>query len=310
MDPAMLCKFFFGLGTAVDLGGTLIPSFRQHIMNYGSRAAPPETSASKTSRNQPTSLFQYIAAYQVPHTWFTHYYVVSVASSLFWAFQIYTRGSVLELLGSYSKPASETMTFNQVFLAWLLMAIQGIRRLAESLILTKPSQSKMWFGLWLLGIAYYIFMGISVWIEGIGKSTDQSSSSRLTLLAAINQTSLLDISSPSTKTLIAVPIFIFASWVQYDCHIHLASLRKYTLPDHRLFRYVVCPHYTSECLIYLAIAIVAAPKGQLLNSTVLAGLGFVVSNLIVTADSTKKWYVEKFGVENLAGRWRMVPYLY
>jgi 3-oxo-5-alpha-steroid 4-dehydrogenase 3 len=312
MDPALLCKVFFGLGTAVDLGGTLIPSFRRHIMNYGSRGAPPDPS--KISEEKPTSLFRYIADCQVPHTWFTHYYVVSVASSLFWGFQIYTRGPAIELLATYSKPASETMTVNQVFLAWLFMAVQGTRRLYESLTLTKPSQSKMWFGLWILGIAYYIFMGISVWIEGICKSTDQLSWSKLTLLAAVNQIgsfqSLLDISSPSVKTLIAVSIFLLASWIQHDCHKYLASLKKYTLPDHQLFQFVVCPHYTSECLVYIAIAIVAAPKDQLLNRTVLAGLGFVVSNLAVTADSTKKWYVEKFGLEKVAGRWRMVPYLY
>jgi len=61
-------------------------------------------------------------------------------------------------------------------------------------------------------------------------------------------------------------------------------------------------------MIYLAIAIIAAPGDQLLNKTVLAGLGFVASNLAVTADSTRKWYVVKFG--EVESRWRMVPYLY
>jgi len=63
-------------------------------------------------------------------------------------------------------------------------------------------------------------------------------------------------------------------------------------------------------MIYVAIAIAAAPKDQILNKTVLAGLCFVVSNLAVTADSTKKWYIEKFGAENVKGRWRMVPFVY
>lgn len=119
-----------------------------------------------------------------------------------------------------------------------------------------------------------------------------------------------DFSKPSAKTIIAVPIFLLASGIQHDCHKYLASLKKYTLPQHRLFQHIVCPHYTSECLIYVAIAIVAAPKGYFLNRTVLAGLGFVVSNLGVTADATRKWYVGKFGVEKLAARWRMVPYVY
>ena len=66
---------------------------------------------------------------------------------------------------------------------------------------------------------------------------------------------LLEFSKPSMKTFIAVPIFIVASGIQHDCHVYLASLKKYTLPDQQLFRIVLCPHYTCECFIYLAIAI-------------------------------------------------------
>jgi 3-oxo-5-alpha-steroid 4-dehydrogenase 3 len=112
------------------------------------------------------------------------------------------------------------------------------------------------------------------------------------------------------KTAIGVPLFLLASGLQNDCHKHLASLKKYSLPQRGLFKQIVCPHYTSECLIYVALAIIAAPPGQALNKTVLAGLGFVVSNLGVTADSTKKWYIEKFGAENVESRWKMIPYLY
>lgn len=136
----------------------------------------------------------------------------------------------------------------------------------------------------------------------------------LTLLAVLSDprpiTSLLDFSRPSLKTAIGVPLFLFASALQSDCHRHLASLKKYSLPQRGPFKQIIAPHYTAECLIYVAIAIVAAPQGQALNKTVLTGLGFVVSNLGVTADSTKKWYVEKFGAKDVEGRWRMIPYLY
>lgn len=120
----------------------------------------------------------------------------------------------------------------------------------------------------------------------------------------------MELSQPSMKTLVGFPLFLLASGIQHICHKHLASLKKYTLPQQLFFQSIVCPHYTSECMIYVAIAIVAAPQGYVLNRTVLAGLGFVVSNLAVTADSTRKWYVEKFGADKLAGRWRMVPYVY
>lgn len=179
MDPSTICKVFFGLGTAVDLGGTLIPPFRDKIMNYGTRSITPQ-STPKLSRTWLESLFESIASIQVPHTWFTHYYIVSVASSIFWAHQIYTHGQAFEYLTNHSNTSHEGMTINQVFLAWLFMAIQGSRRLHESLTLTKASQSKMWVGLWLIGIAYYIFMGLSVWIDGIGKDSFSIPFKRLT----------------------------------------------------------------------------------------------------------------------------------
>ncbi|KAI9048971.1 hypothetical protein LZ554_006820 [Drepanopeziza brunnea f. sp. 'monogermtubi'] len=298
MDPSLLCKAFFVLGAAVNVGGTLIPSFREQIMNYGSRGTPSTTSPQKQEK-QPLNFFEYISSIQVPHTWFTHYYMVSVLSSIFWGYQIYNHGPAIEVLAAYTTRKDGTMTVNQVFLAWTLMAIQGSRRLYESITLTKPSQSKMWIGLWLIGMAYYAIMGISVWIEGSA------------VLDHVGRWgSLLEFGNPSAKTLIAVPLFLLASLAQHDCHVYLASLKKYTLPQRYLFRKVVCPHYACECLIYIAIAIVAAPPGQMLNSTVLAGLGFVASNLGVTADSTKKWYMEKFGAVNVVDRWRMIPYVY
>ena len=155
----------------MDLGGTLIPSFRAKIMNYGSRSTTqPRPSTQKAPATIREALFTIIASMQVPHTWFTHYYIVSVLSSLFWAHQIYTRGPIFELLASYAADKKTSMTVNQVVLAWGMMTTQGLRRLYESVTLTKPSNSKMWVGLWAIGIAYYAFMGISVWIEGIGTS--------------------------------------------------------------------------------------------------------------------------------------------
>ena len=106
------------------------------------------------------------------------------------------------------------------------------------------------------------------------------------------------------------PIFLFASGIQHDCHVYLSSLKKYTLPTHPAFRNVVCPHYTAECVIYVCLAFLAAPRGQIVNKTILTGLVFVVVNLGVSAGISKQWYIEKFGKENVEHRRRMIPYLY
>lgn len=173
MDIALLCKAFFTIGTVVGAGGTLVPSFRRQIMNYGSRGTKTDQRAKETVKHAKftlTSILDIIASFQVPHTWFTHFYVVSVASSIFWAIQVLTHGRVFNFLASgLQLSGAPGMTVNQICLAWCFMALQGIRRFYESVTLTKPSQSKMWVGLWLLGIAFYIFMGISVWIEGISE---------------------------------------------------------------------------------------------------------------------------------------------
>lgn len=101
-----------------------------------------------------------------------------------------------------------------------------------------------------------------------------------------------------------------ASGIQHDCHHYLASLKKYTVPLHPLFLRVLCPHYTAECVIYLSLALLAAPRGEMVNKTLLCGLLFVVVNLGVTAGNSKRWYIEKFGEDSVRGRWRMIPGIY
>lgn len=97
---------------------------------------------------------------------------------------------------------------------------------------------------------------------------------------------------------------------QNECHKHLASLKKYTLPHQSWFRYIVCAHYTSECLVYLGLSIVAAPPNKIFSRTVALGLLFVAMNLGATAGNTKQWYAEKFGADKVADKWIMIPFVY
>lgn len=103
---------------------------------------------------------------------------------------------------------------------------------------------------------------------------------------------------------------MLASGLQHDCHAYLASLKKYTLPEHPAFSLALCPHYFAECLIYVALSIIAAPSGHFINRTIFCALIFVTINLGVTADGTKTWYEQKFGKDTVGSRARMVPLLY
>lgn len=130
------------------------------------------------------------------------------------------------------------------------------------------------------------------------------------LLSAQSVASSISLSMISVKAIIGIPIFILASGIQHDCHAYLASLPKYTLPIHPIFQSFICPHYTAECLIYLSLAFIAAPKGALINRTMFTAFVFVLTNLTVTAATSKEWYERKFGKETVARRWIMAPRLY
>jgi 3-oxo-5-alpha-steroid 4-dehydrogenase 3 len=97
--------------------------------------------------------------------------------------------------------------------------------------------------------------------------------------------------------------------MQYQCHRHLSGLKKYSFPEDGLFQYLVCPHYTCECLVYLSLAVIAAPEGQLLNGTLSSAVLFVSVNLGVTANGTKQWYSEKFG-SKVQRKWKMIPFVF
>ena len=155
-------------------------------MAYGSRATPAQPNStdvtvakddksSKQPENDPSGAVEYIldllATLKVPHSYFQHFYFVSVVSSLFWGVQLISKGRILQYICQNALPAdsSRSMSIDQVALTWSLMTIQGVRRLLESSLLAKSSTSKMWFVHWLLGIAFYLAVGVSIWIEGAGK---------------------------------------------------------------------------------------------------------------------------------------------
>ncbi|KAK3997234.1 hypothetical protein QBC44DRAFT_315520 [Cladorrhinum sp. PSN332] len=179
-----------------------------------------------------------------------------------------------------------------------MMFLQGSRRVYEHSTIIKPSKSTMWVVHWLLGLFFYLFINVSVWVEGSGallnKQTTSSSSQQQAMF----------------KLAIGIPLFLYAWINQYKCHKHLAGLKKYSLPQEGLFQYFVCAHYTCECLLYLSMAIAASPEGAWCNRTLLCAFAFVAVNLGVTASGTRKWYVQKFGIGPIANRWNMIPFVF
>ncbi|KAG5287683.1 3-oxo-5-alpha-steroid 4-dehydrogenase [Histoplasma capsulatum G186AR] len=314
VDVLDLVRGFFLVMASTILLANSIPIVSSRFVAYGPRATSSEPAKASQNREQndrtvsklfPSSrvmqILDLVASLRVPHSFFTHFYVLSVLSSILWGTQIYFKGPLFEAISSTVREGNTqiSMSRNQIVLCWTLLLIQGIRRLYESIFITKPSQSKMWFLHWIIGLLYYIAMGTAIWIEGLPA-----------IRASDNILSDVRYSTPSLRTFVFLPIFIIASGIQHDCHLYLASLKKYTLPSHPGFLHIISPHYTAECAIYLSLVFLAAPKGVLVNKTLLSGLVFVVVNLGISAGNSKEWYMKNFGKESVKYRWKMIPYLY
>jgi 3-oxo-5-alpha-steroid 4-dehydrogenase 3 len=161
--PAEACQAFYIFASASILGINVLPAdLRSALMDYGARLQD-------SSKKTPGKLAWIPGLLRVPHSWFLHYYILSLACSAFWAWQYLTRGSVMEwLVKGQVRDGRESVELLQVFVAWGLMTLQGLRRLYESFFVTKPGPSPMSSIHWIVGLVYYLDMSISVWIEGSG----------------------------------------------------------------------------------------------------------------------------------------------
>lgn len=246
-------------------------------MAYGSRATAPLSGAGEKQPSRIEKVLDYLADIRVPHNYFTHFYVLSVLCSLLsgWTMGIGVR---------------DFTSIGQVPLPWLLMLLQGTRRMIESYTYTSTSKSRMWFGHWILGLLFYLTINIAIWIEGTSTSNDREISWKLAVL---------------------VPAILSCHILQHSYHAYLYRLRTtnstYQLPSHPSFPNLLCPHYTCETLIYLLLAFISAPTGKFVNWTVLSATVFVAVNLGVTANGTKEFYEQRFGPEKVRDRKRMVP---
>jgi 3-oxo-5-alpha-steroid 4-dehydrogenase 3 / polyprenol reductase len=297
MDTVVALRVCYLISAAAILAIYAIPALRDRFLVYGARAAPISTNRSlQRSQAIHERFLDYIASIKVPHSWFKHFYMVSVLSSMVWLPVLYTRGPILQKVLSATSVDRPSMSFNQLVLCWTLMMVQGSRRLYETITLAKPSLSKMWIGHYVLGLLYYLTMGVAIWIEGAPAliSTDEPLGDAM-------------VSAPSLSTFIFLPVFLLASGIQHDAHSYLSSLRNYALPTHPAFTSIISPHYTAECTIYLSLVFIAAPKGQVVNKTMLAALTFVVIELGVSADMSKSWYKRKFGAHLVEHKQRMIP---
>ena len=299
---------FYLLASVVILFIYTIPPLHKHLLQYGARnsQSSDETLKRTTKSVRPTYElgFVQLARLRVPHDWFLHFYIVSTAMSIFWLQEIYRSGKWLGSIASREAPHEPSMTSTQLIVTWSLMSLQSFRRLYESLAFLRPSTASMWIGHYLVGIAFYLAINISVWIEALPI--------RLTHELWDTEQSLLSLKHVPYRLCFCSLIFLLASTVQHHTHVYLSKLEKYTLPVLYPFDQIISPHYTAECMIYFSLAVLAAPPGSVINRSLFSAMIFVCVNLGVSADITKSWMLQKFPDQSqeVERRWRMFPGLW
>ena len=309
----LLLHCFYFAATAVMCVVYIVPALHSRLLQYGARKSYTvgRTRLKLVVDDRPpymtpilSSFFDRIEALQVPHGWFFHFYVVSTAMLLFWLQQAYNSGTALMFITSLESPRTMPMTSAQLMTVWVLMSLQSIRRLSESLFLSKASNTTMWIGHYVMGLAFYVAVNISLWIEGIPLRLPRAE--WYDLRGAFQRT------ETSWKTYVCLLTFLFASVVQHRAHVYLSDLKKYSLPTRFPFNRVVSPHYTAECVIYLSLAVLAAPPGHISNRSLSSALVFVVMNLGISADTTRSWMLQEFPERStdIEERWTMIPGLW
>jgi 3-oxo-5-alpha-steroid 4-dehydrogenase 3 / polyprenol reductase len=259
----------------------------------------------------------------VPHNWFKHFYILSMLSSMFWAHQLWSRGLAYKLVSDYiSEKRVPYVKIETVVYLWICMFLQGTRRLYESFAYAKPSQSTMWLGHWLMGLGFYFFVNIAIWIEAVGSFIEfLCDIEMLTRMTATLRA--YDVTEDSTH-LYLMPFFRIISLIHVvDClrrqmeqnrlHCYLFTLPgapNYQIPSRLGFSTAVCPHYGAEVSVYanLCLITLAVKDGEVFfNSTLLLALVFVYTNLSVTAFGTQKWYRNRFGERAVQGKLLLLP---
>ncbi|KAL1797661.1 hypothetical protein ACET3X_004267 [Alternaria dauci] len=272
LHPVPLLRAFYLAASLLILVIQAVPALRSRFLAYGSRVAglsrKKELPAQQQQPQQALTLaLDYAASLQVPHNYFTHFYITSVLCSLFAACRL----RVWEAGG-------------QQQIVWALLLLQGLRRMLESYAYTSTSKSRMWFAHWILGLLFYTTINMAIWVE-----TPSSAAGNWAFVPGVVTAQMLQ-----------------HSYHSYLYRLRTQS-NDYQLPSHTIFSNLLCPHYTCEVAIYALLSLLAAPEGSWLNWTLMCATVFVGTNLGVTAVGTKEWYVEKFGADKVGPRKRMVP---
>lgn len=221
------------------------------------------------------SVIDRLSTYSVPRSYFKHFYILSTCLGVKMIWSLY----------------KDTGTGRSRLPLPVLLLSHSARRLYESCFVERPSGSRMWVGHYIIGITFYTFLNIAVatandpWTEAI------SPSRAVTLYG--------------WRTL-AVACFFLAQVAQHLTHKQLAKVRsqcqvgQYVNITSGLFSICITPHYTSEIVLYFALACVSLKD---VNMWLIVIWTTVV--LSASAVQTNRWGSRVF--QDWGHRWIILP---
>jgi 3-oxo-5-alpha-steroid 4-dehydrogenase 3 len=314
--------------TIVALSSMAVP-FLQDLASHGKTRDTVSTSASVQQQRgyrSSTDFFPSLVRrllhgeeFLIQKKFFLHFYACGLLSFV-----------VLYLGASFAAPTMDQNPSLSHSTTLVLLVIHLSRRFYECLYVHRwTSQSKMHLVGYLVGIMHYIllpFVFVSVPYSQV----------------AVPSLYVRDSESLSSQWGIITAASLFCLWAQYQQYRHhclLARLRSpnndnntfksnsnantksvvYSLPVGGWFRFVTCPHYLAEILIYCAFAILLEMQIQM---QILTDHGYhhstnrfrhffllawVATNLTVSALTNHDWYTKHIPNHTQLGRKAIVP---
>jgi 3-oxo-5-alpha-steroid 4-dehydrogenase 3 len=153
----LAARAFYILSSIAILTVRLIPVLRTRFLSYGARDQVAHTTRGRQQQQQQQQqqqlslgiqLVDWASTFKVPHSWFGHFYAVSVATSIACAGLFHDRLDAPNGLCAF------------------LMLVQGCRRLLECLSYSGSGTSRMWIGHYAIGLAFYVVTNIAIWTTG------------------------------------------------------------------------------------------------------------------------------------------------
>lgn len=251
-----------------------------------------------------------------PKSYFTHYYIfftsaLTVSGVLLPSISQYPKSGVSQFFTAYNEtylernlPVTETSYIN-VHIVYGLLFIQAIRRLYESLFVSKfGSKSRISFPVYVFGVFYYFLVASNNFLNLLPYYLSNYT-------YTLTGENILQYLASNKLVVVYIAVFVLAAIDQHQNHIHLSQLIKYSPPSFRMFKYSASAHYLDEILVYLLIFLISfqkyswGDKLNLVDVNFLVIVLFVIGNLSITAIATRDYYLSKF--EDYSVKWSIIP---